>query len=613
MTAERKSTKGVAAGSVRFQFQTPSSLGEEIAAAPYLTLSLGDSRQTFPLPWTGEVLIGRAESCHVIVNNKSVSRVNTRITTIRGEAAVTDLKSRNGTRVNGKRIEDTQALVSGDMIGVCNAELTFHEAGKGEKERPILDFARFKQRTEEELERLLLYQRPLALLVAQLEATEVDRLLLARALSGLLRVIDLAAWHEGQVMVLLTETDAERVPFALDRIERSLAGVAPVSRVGFATSPTDGFNFDALLARALVDRPGERAPESGPVLVGKSPIVASDPTMRQLFALIERLARADLAVLISGETGTGKEVVAQALHEWSPRRDKRFVTLNCAAFQENLLESELFGHERGAFSGAAGTKPGLLEMANGGTVLLDEIGELSATAQAKLLRVLETKRLTRLGGVQEREVDIRIVAATNRALHEEVKIGHFRQDLYFRLSAAIVEIPPLRERKREIPKLAQLFLDRACDAGARTRMRLDAGALERLLESTWPGNVRQLRNAMEYVAATVPGEVVERGHLRSGPSETFEERLYDDETTEYALGGSGARAIVERKPDLRQRFPVLQDEIAALTARRIVQALEATGGNQTQAARLIGMPLRTFISKLKELKPGGEDEGGASE
>jgi DNA-binding NtrC family response regulator len=360
----------------------------------------------------------------------------------------------------------------------------------------------------------------------------------------------------------------------------------------------------------MVDRPSERVPESGPIQVGGQPIIASDPTMRQLFELIERLARADLAVLITGETGTGKEVAAEALHHWSGRRDKRFVTLNCAAFQENLLESELFGHERGAFSGAAATKPGLLEAASGGTVLLDEIGELSATAQAKLLRVLETKRLTRLGSVQEREADIRIVAATNRALHEEVKIGHFRQDLYFRLSAAIVEIPPLRDRKREIPLLAQFFLDKACDSGARTRMTIDPDALERLQESTWPGNVRQLKNTMEYVAATVPGDVVERRHLRSGPGEGFDERLYEDETTEYHTSSSnGARTLSERKPDLRQRFPVLQDEIAELTARRILQALDATGGNQTQAAKLIGMPLRTFISKLKELKPSGEADG----
>jgi two-component system, NtrC family, response regulator AtoC len=606
MTADRRLK--AASSSVRFHFQTPSTLRDEIAGAPYLTLALPNSRQTYPLPWTGEVLIGRAETCHVVVNNKSVSRVNTRITTIRGEAAVTDLKSKNGTRVNGKLITDTQALVSGDVITVCDAELTFHEAGRSDEDRPILDFPRFKQRAEEELERLLLYQRPMAVLVAELGLTNVDRLRLARALGGLLRVIDLAALDgEGRVLILLTETDVERVPFALDRIQLALSSVAPVKRMGFATSPTDGFNLDALLARAMVDRPSEKAAESGPIEVGKLRVVASDPTMRQLFALIERLARADLAVLITGETGTGKEVVAQALHEWSPRRDKRFVTLNCAAFQENLLESELFGHERGAFSGATAAKPGLLEVASGGTVLLDEVGELSATAQAKLLRVLETKRLIRLGGVQEREVDIRVVAATNRALHEEVKIGHFRQDLYFRLSAASVEIPPLRERKKEIALMAQLFLDRACDAGARTRMTIEPSALERLQESSWPGNVRQLRNTMEYVAATVPGDVVERAHLRSGIAEGYEERMYDDETTEYSTSQSGeSRTMIERRPDLRQRFPVLQDEIAQLTARRIVQALDATGGNQTQAAKLIGMPLRTFISKLKELKPSTE-------
>ena len=587
---------------------TGSHLREEVAGAPYLTLELNGTRQTFALPWTGEVLIGRSESCHIVVSNPAVSRVHMRINSIRGEAAVTDLKSHNGTRVNGKLITDTQALVSGDVVSVCNVEITYREAGKTDTDRPILDLKRFKERAEEELERLLLYGRPMAILVAEFETSGVDRLHLARALGGQLRLIDLVGWDgERQLILLLNETDSKRAPFALDRIRAALSKLAPVARVGFATSPADGFKLEALVARASADRPSERAPDSGPIRIGNQELVASDLTMRRLFALIDRLAKADLAVLITGETGSGKEVAAQALHEWSPRSDNRFVTLNCAAFQENLLESELFGHERGAFSGAAQAKPGLLEIASGGTVLLDEVGELSATAQAKLLRVLETKKLTRIGGVQEREVDIRIVAATNRDLGNEVKLGNFRQDLYFRLSAAVIELPPLRERRKEIPQLAQMFLNRACDAVGRARMSIDPTALERLIWCSWPGNVRQLRNTMEYVAATVAGDVVERDHLLGRADSGYEEPAYNDETTEYAAASGKTKLLLRQKQEPAQPpGQSLHDEIAALTARRISEALAATGGNQTHAARLIGMPLRTFITKLKDLKQSGE-------
>jgi two-component system, NtrC family, response regulator AtoC len=598
---ERKSEQPPASGPVQTNPR------EGTAGAPYLTLDLAGARQTFPLPWTGEVLIGRSDSCHIVVSNPSVSRVHMRINTIRGESAVTDLTSHNGTRVNGKLLTDTQALVSGDVVSVCDVEITYHESGKSDNDRPILDFKRFKERAEEELERLLLYGRPMAIMVAQFESSGVDRLQLARALGGQLRMIDLVGWdNDRQVLLLLNETDSKRAPFALDRIRAALSRLSPVARVGYAISPGDGFKFEALVARACADRPVDGALDTGPIRIGNQELVAVDLTMRRLFALIDRLAKADLAVLITGETGSGKEVAAQALHAWSPRSDRRFVTLNCAAFQENLLESELFGHERGAFSGAAQAKPGLLEIASGGTVLLDEVGELSATAQAKLLRVLETKKLTRLGGVQERDVDIRIVAATNRDLSSEVKLGHFRQDLYFRLSAAIVELPPLRERRKEIPLLAQMFLDRACQAAGRARMSIHPAAMERLIWCAWPGNVRQLRNTMEYAAATVGGDVLEREHVQGRADSGFSERVYDDVTSEYSTAVEGKTALSLRRGPPQPSGQSLQEEIAALTARRIGEALAATGGNQTHAARLIGMPLRTFITKLKDLKTLGD-------
>lgn len=212
--------------------------------------------------------------------------------------------------------------------------------------------------------------------------------------------------------------------------------------------------------------------------------------MLQIYAQIERLARADIPVLIIGETGCGKELVAAALHAGSPRAHLSMIPLNCAALHEHLAESELFGHERGAFTGAAHTRAGLIEAANGSTLFLDEVGELSPVTQGKLLRVLESGRLTRVGDVHERAVDVRIIAATNRDLRAEVASGRFRSDLFFRLSGALLEIPPLRQRPSEITILASTFLDRARRAIGGAPMTISPEALLVLRAHAWPGNVR---------------------------------------------------------------------------------------------------------------------------
>jgi DNA-binding NtrC family response regulator len=297
--------------------------------------------------------------------------------------------------------------------------------------------------------------------------------------------------------------------------------------------------------------------------------------MRQLYRVVERLARTALPVLVLGESGAGKENVAAAVHAWSPRAAAPLVALNCAALQESLVESELFGYERGAFSGAVGAKLGLLERADGGTLFLDEVNELSAAAQAKLLRVLEEGLVNRLGGVRERRVDLRVVAATNRALAEEVAAGRFRRDLFFRLSGATVLVPPLRSRPLEIAALARHF---AAAAGAAA---IDEAALARLLEHPWPGNVRELRHAIEYAAALAEGDVITPWHLPD---------------TVRALRG-GPRATPPSFPAL---FRPIAEELRDLERRRMLEALRATGGVQRRAAELIGMPVRTFTCKLTQ-------------
>jgi len=258
---------------------------------------------------------------------------------------------------------------------------------------------------------------------------------------------------------------------------------------------------------------------------------------------------------------------------------------------ETLLESELFGYEKGAFSGANVAKPGLFEAGHGGTVFLDEVGELSAAAQARLLRVLETKTLLRLGSVKEREVDIRVVAATHRDLPAEVKAGKFREDLYFRLGAATVQLPPLRERPREIALLARHFVEMAARALNREPPLLSARTMAVLAENPWPGNVRELKNAMEYAAATSSEAVLEPWHL---PQVLTGARM--------GLAPPPPPPVVSPESQCPSGFRPLAEEIRELERRRIREALAATDGVQTKAAELIGMPRRTFVLRLRELR-----------
>jgi DNA-binding NtrC family response regulator len=224
-------------------------------------------------------------------------------------------------------------------------------------------------------------------------------------------------------------------------------------------------------------------------------LVGSGPAMRRVVQLIEKVSPTDSTVLVRGASGTGKELVARALHANSPRRERPLVTINCAALQESLLESELFGHEKGAFTGAVQAKPGLVEVAEGGTLFIDEIGEMAPGLQAKLLRVLEDGHYRRVGGTQELNADVRVIAATNRVLEEEMKAGRFREDLYYRLNVVTIELPPLRERRGDIPELVEHFLTTRQIGPIRTRIHPDA--LEALACYDWPGNVRELANVLE--------------------------------------------------------------------------------------------------------------------
>ena len=292
-------------------------------------------------------------------------------------------------------------------------------------------------------------------------------------------------------------------------------------------------------------------------------IIADHPSMVRVFDLVRKVAATNATVLITGESGTGKEILARLIHDNSPRAERVFVAVNCAALSPTLIEGELFGHEKGAFTGAAVQHSGRFERAHGGTLFLDEIGELDANLQTKLLRVLQERAFERVGGTRQ-TVDVRVVAATNRNLKEQVREGWFRQDLYHPINAFPIEVPPLRERGSDIGKLSRFFLDRAAKNMGRSVPRLSAEAESLLLGYAWPGNVRELENMMEPAAILADGEVLAE-HLGIG----------DD---------APSRAV---------RFTDIE-------RKAMEGALADNNGNRTRAARQLGISLRTLQYRLKE-------------
>jgi len=311
-----------------------------------------------------------------------------------------------------------------------------------------------------------------------------------------------------------------------------------------------------------------------------------EPAMRKVYALLDRLAGARTPVVLQGETGVGKEIAARFLHERSPRRDRPFVPVNCAAIPEHLAESELFGFERGAFTGATVSRTGLLEAAHGGTIFLDEVGELPVSTQGRLLRAVDGGRVRPIGAKSERSMDVRLVSATNRDLVDEVRAKRFREDLRFRIGAAIVHIPPLRERRGEIPYLALSLLNAERVRMGRTQLQLGAETLARLSAHDWPGNVRELKHLMELVAAST-GEDAAELHVDDLP-------LVPERQDQLCVSDAVS--------DMRtvRRFQPIEAQMRTLIRSQMVLALEAAEGNQAEAARLLAMSRRTFVMRIKQ-------------
>ncbi len=332
------------------------------------------------------------------------------------------------------------------------------------------------------------------------------------------------------------------------------------------------------LERRLLKAHARELEERLEQVVGISGIIGSSPAMQRVFERVRVVAPAPTTVLIVGESGSGKELIANAIHQHSPRAGRRFVALNCGAIPGEILEAELFGHERGAFTGAHQRRIGKIEAADGGTLLLDEISELSADLQVKLLRVLEERRITRVGGNEEIPVDFRLLAATNRNLEEEVERGRFRRDLYYRLKVVTVELPPLRQRAEDIPLLVNHFIALFNDRLGRHVRRVTPEALATLKRHPWPGNVRELRNVVENMVLFAAGEEV---GIEDLPEEyrTFDPRAG------------------KREESATEWTPRPMDEVER---EAILRTLAYTGGHRARAAQLLGIGLRTLQRKLKE-------------
>jgi two-component system response regulator AtoC len=541
-----------------------------VASGPYETFL------AYNLPREGTVTIGRGGGTDVELRDRRVSRQHARLHVgAAGTFAIEDLGSANGTQVGGGRLPPGEAvpIAVGEAIFIGSTIASLQPTVAGQKVRradpaPGLDAG---------VAQACLRGLPFTVVViCVLDGFAADQL------------VDVAAEHRGKdaffagrdgtEYAALIVGDPAAAPGTQPPFATALARLAPAVVAGHPRFPGDGQAPEALIAEARA-----RAEAACVAVPPGDAIVFCDKLMRRLYDLARRAAAGQVNVLVIGETGVGKDVMARMIHSRSPRSEGPFQRIECAALTESLAESELFGHERGAFTGALAVKPGLIEAADRGTLFLDEVGELSPRLQAKLLHVLENRQTTRVGAIRGRAVDVRFVAATNRNLDEDVARGLFRRDLYYRLNGFLITIPPLRDRRGEIAPLARSMLREACRQHGRvpvpTRPASSAAALE---AHDWPGNARELRNVIERAVLMCDGASIELHHL-----------LLDS----VRVNGAGSDDKTTATSPAFVDAPRLSPEEAE-EKRRIEQALAACGGNQSRAAKMLDMGRSTLVLRL---------------
>ncbi len=520
-----------------------------------------------PLADEGSLVLGRSAEADLPIEVEWLSRRHARLH-LGHPLEIEDLGSANGTFVGDTRLArgERRRLAAGDIVNLGPVQLLFHDAAIAISPRHIWDREPFVARIEQECERA----RASATGFAVIHVRTADRDARARAIQplliGSLRPCDLIAHAgTGRYDVLFVGARPGEGHAVIRRLEEQSSAGGSQIRLGVAYYPRDGSDGPGLLARARAEADDDERQSHG-----ADHMVLVSEQMQRLHSMVERVARSRLHVLLLGETGVGKEVIAERIHALSSRFARPFVRINCATLAAPLLESQLFGHVRGAFTGADRDRVGLLDAADGGTLFLDEVAEMPMEVQAKLLRVLEDGKVARLGAIEFHAVDVRVIAATNCDLEEAVVQGAFRADLFHRLDGASLVIPPLRERREEIAPLARAFVARG-----RRRMAIEQPitlsdqALAFLHDHDWPGNLRELRNVIERAMVLSDGLILPE-HL---PLTRFS-------------APKRAAPLADPEDDEEQG------------RAEVVEALARAGGNQSRAAKLLGISRGTLIARI---------------
>ena len=577
--------------------------------APFFIIKSKDKTKIFYIPQNKELIIGRKKECNIYLNDELVSRNHARIIFSGGNVKMTDLGSTNGTSINGQNIKE-KVLEDGDEIVIGFSVFQFYipmSIGDRASGISIKTHNYFESRFEEELDRTSRYERPLSLMMIafseHVEPNKNDKRMgeLVLAVKSLIRTMDIfACYSKYEIELMLPETNKEESFKLAKRILKEAKSRFKFDiYIGISSFPEDSPSKEILIdkcRRALnlsrkkdKDQISDSGSDNVRILVlSEREIIVKSDKMNQVFEMVNRIASSNISVLIQGETGVGKEVVAEAVHYNSPRKNRHLICVNCVALTETLLESELFGHERGSFTGADRRKIGLFETAKGGTIFLDEIGEMPLKTQAKLLRVLQFKKIMRVGSSQEIDIDIRIIAATNKNLEELVSKGIFREDLFYRLNAITVYLPPLRERKEEIPALVNSFITEFNNENKKTISGLAPDSMDMLTKYEWPGNIRELKNCIERAVVIAESDTIYKENLAAKIFKSpFSKRLTDE--SEKA-----------KEEDKETFVGDMKEIIASYEKKLISNALTKANWNQTKAAEMLKIPRRTLVSKIKK-------------
>ena len=590
---------------------------------PFLIIRTKDKDRIYNFQGTKDVIIGRREDAQIPLEDEQASRNHAKISFVNSKIVVADMGSTNGTMVNGSLIKE-KTLEDGDEVMIGASVLQFFvPTSMGDKSQGITIRTHnyFETRLNEELDRAARYSRPLSLLMIGINFRELIKseeksvldhkkgLIIAELvvmIKAMIRTMDIiSSYSSEELELMLPETDkAHALKLARRISEDSVKTVGIPVNVGISSFPEDSQSKELLVDKcrqalklsrskkteAIADAAKENVKH---ITVIDREVVIHSEKLQAIFEMITRVASSNINVLVLGETGVGKEVIAEAIHHRSARKTQTLISVNCAALTETILESELFGHEKGSFTGADKLKIGLFESAKGGTIFLDEIGEMPMKTQAKFLRVLQNKKIMRVGSSKEIPVDVRIIAASNKNLEECIERGHFREDLFYRLNAITITVPPLRERKEEIPALVANFIKLFNAENSKTIQNVSPDAMEILCQYDWPGNIRELKNTIERAVVITNADTIFKEHFSSKifkapqpkrPLEAeVESEFFDDADRETAMGD-------------------MKIIVASYEKKLILNALRKCGWNQTKASEILNVPRRTLVSKIKKYK-----------